>query len=58
MQVFFYICEYLEVTPNGFFDMDTPNPVRLNDAIAELNNLSDSQLSAIINVAKEMNPPK
>ena len=25
MEVFFYICEYLEITPKDFFDIETKN---------------------------------
>lgn len=41
MQVFFYICEYLGVTPAEFFDDGSDHPVeykeRLNNSVAAMN---------------------
>ena len=31
MTVFFYICDYLDITPKEFFDTDTKNPTRANE---------------------------
>ncbi len=36
MTLFFYICEYLELTPTEFFDFDNSNPARLNEVITDL----------------------
>ena len=33
MQAFFYICEYLEITPKEFFDTDTVNPMMISGII-------------------------
>ena len=35
MQSFFYICEYLGVTPQEFFDEGNPNPAALKEFITE-----------------------
>lgn len=43
----FYICDYLGITPSEFFDMDTKNPGKLNDIIADLKRLDDRQLDTI-----------
>ncbi len=32
----FYICEYLNVSPKEFFDVDVENPTRLNSIIKDL----------------------
>lgn len=40
MQCFFYICEYLGITPSEFFDDQRPDPYkqqRLDDALRRLN---------------------
>ena len=42
MQSFFYICEYLGVTPQEFFDEGNPNPAALKEL-----NLSQRQRSWI-----------
>jgi len=43
----FYICEYLGVTPSEFFDMDSPNPSKLDAIVRDLKQLSDEQLDTI-----------
>ena len=36
MSLFFYICEYLNITPKDFFDIETENPEKLNEVISDL----------------------
>ena len=31
MQVFFYICDFLGITPKEFFDTDTVNPTKVSE---------------------------
>ena len=52
MQAFFYICEYLQISPKDFFDMEIPNPGKLNDVILELRKLNEEQLDTVLAVAK------
>lgn len=47
MGTFFYICEYLNITPNDFFDTDATNPEKLNHLIAKMKLLNDAQLDSI-----------
>jgi len=47
MTSFFYICEYLEITPMQFFDFDSKHPKDLDDICNNLNKLSDSQFENI-----------
>lgn len=51
MTVFFYICEYLGVTPMEFFDTDTGNPIKANELLNATKNLSDEQLEHLIAIA-------
>lgn len=44
---FFYICEYLNITPSAFFDMDATNPAKLAQLIEKLKKLDDIQLDSI-----------
>lgn len=44
---FFYICEYLNITPSAFFDMDATNPAKLSQLIEKLKKLDDIQLDSI-----------
>ena len=47
MTSFFYICEYLNITPSAFFDMDSKNPEKLSALIEKLKRLDDAQLNSI-----------
>lgn len=47
MQCFFYICEYLEVTPEEFFALNNANPHRCKEAVKELQRLDSKQLDTI-----------
>lgn len=53
MQVFFYICDYLEISPKEFFDEGEKDPNLINNIILSLNNLSIHQLSVILSVVQE-----
>ncbi len=47
MAVFFYICDYLGVTPMEFFDIENKNPGELSDIVEKMKNLNDKQLQLI-----------
>ena len=47
MQVFFYICDYLGISPKEFFEMDSHSPARLNEISGKLKGLSEEQLSLV-----------
>ena len=47
MQGFFYICEFLRVTPQEFFDTDIRFPLTLRASINMLNQLDEQELKAI-----------
>ena len=51
---FFFICEYLGVTPSEFFDDDNKNPTRVDSIVNDLKKLSDSQLESIASLIKEL----
>lgn len=52
MTVFFYICEYLGVTPAEFFDTNTVNPTKANELLSIAKCLSNEQLDNLIAIAK------
>lgn len=52
MTIFFYICEYLNLTPAEFFDMDSKNPMKLQGLIEDLKKLDDKQLDNIADIVK------
>lgn len=52
MSGFFYICEYLGISPNEFFDTDSKNPEKLQTLINDLKHLDDAQLDNISSIVK------
>ena len=52
---FFYICEYLNISPQDFFDDDNKSPAHLDDVIKELKLLSLDELMLIKGVAVAIN---
>lgn len=51
---FFYICEFLDVTPSEFFDTQSHNPTKLNELMEAAKGLSNEQLDSIITIIKSM----
>lgn len=47
MAGFFYICEYLGITPMEFFNENERDPKRINEIVKKLHQLTDKQLAAI-----------
>ena len=48
LQEFLYICEYLGVTPSGFFDEQAENPALLEKAMEGMRTLSDRDLLTLL----------
>lgn len=55
IQVFFYICEYLNITPKEFFDFEVKSPNKINKLIPQIEKLSPPQLDALSAVVAEFN---
>ena len=53
MTVFFYICEYFNISPQEFFSYENPNPEKTKQLINDLNLLSDNQLNIVLTIVKE-----
>jgi transcriptional regulator with XRE-family HTH domain len=47
MAAFFFICEYLNITPQEFFDIDSKQPEQLRSIINNLKKLDERQLQNI-----------
>lgn len=47
MKMFFYICEYLNVTPSEFFDITIEHPEKISNIIFNLRKLSNEQINNI-----------
>ena len=58
MQSFFYICEYLGVTPKEFFDDDNADPTALREFIQEAQRLDAKSMEYILGIMKELNSRK
>lgn len=54
MTIFFYICEFLEVTPDVFFNPEMKRPYKTDRLTKLAESLSDEQLELLIAVAQEM----
>lgn len=54
MTVFFYICEYLGIRPQDFFDTDSKNPVKEHELLEASKGLSNEQLEHLIAIAKDL----
>lgn len=49
---FFYICEYLGITPHAFFDWDDPEPEKISRLCSLGKKLSPQQLDNLIALAE------
>ncbi len=54
MSMFFYICDYLEVSPQEFFDTDMTYPKEIRTLIEYSSKLNSEQLSHIIALAEAL----
>ena len=58
MQSFFYICEYLGITPQEFFNEDNNYPILLQAVIDEAKCLEPRPMEYILGIMKELNSKK
>ena len=56
MTGFFYICEYLGVTPCEFFDFDNRSPKETDELIAGFRRLNLKQQELVLALIKEIKP--
>jgi len=54
MAVFFFICEYLDISPQDFFDEGNNNPEQLRYLVTYLKMLDEKVLAHIIGIVEEM----
>lgn len=54
MQVFFYICDYFNITPKEFFDEEISNPILIHEVLKDLNMLDDKQIGNIHEIVKAL----
>ncbi len=54
MSNFFYICEYLNISPREFFDFDTENPRKLQLLVNNLKQLDSTQFENIYSIVEAL----
>jgi len=54
MSTFFYICDYLKVTPREFFDLESHDPTRLTEITEKLKRLNPEQLALVSKLVDQM----
>ena len=54
MTVFFYICDYLNITPKEFFDYESTDPAKSNELQEVSQRLKSDQLEILIRLAKDL----
>lgn len=52
MAAFFYICDYLGITPRDFFDTDSHNPAKLSELVELSKTLPETQLEHLIGLLR------
>ncbi len=55
MKTFFYLCEYLGITPKEFFDYDNQNPRQANELYQEIKKLDAKSQEYFLNLIKDVN---
>lgn len=54
MSNFFFICEYLDITPQEFFETDSEQPKKLRALVKDLKRLDRQQFDLIAALVKNM----
>lgn len=54
MTGFFYICEYLGITPQEFFDRETASPTKTAEIVHGIGKLSSDKADHILQVIKDL----
>lgn len=52
MTAFFFICDYLNITPKEFFDTETSAPTKAHELMEAIKGLNVEQLDSLIAIAK------
>ena len=55
MAGFFYICEYLGITPQEFFDRGTASPAKANALETEIRKLAPQKAQHLLALVKDLN---
>ena len=55
MTGFFYICEYLEITPQEFFDTNTLSPCKTAAILQQVQRLSPAKADHVLQLLRDLN---
>lgn len=55
MTGFFYICEYLGITPQEFFDTNTASPTKTAELLQEISKLSPVKAEHVLQLVRDLN---
>lgn len=55
MTGFIYICEFFGITPQDFFNLDSPAPQKSKELLIEFEKLTASQADHVLQVIKDIN---
>ena len=54
MRGLFFICEYLNISPKDFFDVDASDPEKLNEIVADMKSLRQEHLANIASIVRDL----
>ncbi len=54
MTVFFYICDYFNITPKEFFDTESNDPILQRKIVEACKGLSNEQLEHLLAIARDL----
>ena len=52
METFFYICDYFEITPKEFFDLESSDPTKASELMDVIKVLPGEQIDLLIALGK------
>lgn len=52
METFFYICDYFEITPKEFFDLQSTNPSKASELMEIIKSLPNEHIDLLIELGK------
>ncbi len=55
MSIFFYICDFFDITPKQFFDTESIDPLKERELISVAQGLTKEQLDSLIAFLKSIN---
>ena len=52
METFFYICEYLGISEQEFFDIENANPIKTRELLSEIKGLDNEQIDSLLTIIR------